>query len=155
MYGSSVEFTQAFGAAEIVMLTNLDTPTATVVNPVPISRALIDAAALIDSYIGRRYLLPLSVTPQVLIPYALDIARYRLDRIRNREDVRLRYEDAIKWLEMIAKGTLTLGTDVLTNTPIEATGHGSGEIDHGSVHYGDNRPSINLDGFIRDSNYYY
>lgn len=148
MYGTATEFSDAFGVPETVMLTNLDTPMATAIDSVPLNRALTDAAALIDSYIGRRYLLPLSVTPQVLIPYALDIARYRLDRIRNREDVRLRYEDAIKWLEMIAKGTLTLGTDVATNTPVEATGQGDGAANYGSVYYGDNRPSINLDGFV-------
>lgn len=148
MYGTAAEFEEAFGVPETVMLTNLDTPTATIVSPVPLTRALTDAAALIDSYIGRRYLLPMAVTPRVLIPYALDIARYRLDRIRNREDVRARYEDAIKWLEMVAKGTLDLGTDVLLNIPVEATGEGDGAVDYGSVYYGDNRPSINLDGFI-------
>ena len=148
MYGTAAEFSEAFGVPETVMLTNLDTPNATAVNFVPITRALTDSAALIDSYIGRRYLLPLLVTPQVLIPYALDIARYRLDRIRNREDVRVRYEDAIKWLEMIAKGTLDLGVDVLLNTPVVATGTGDGAATYGSVYYGDNRPSINLDGFI-------
>jgi phage gp36-like protein len=148
MYGTATEFSEAFGENETVMLTNLDTPMATAINPVPLSRALTDAAALIDSYIGRRYLLPLSVTPQVLIPYALDIARYRLDRIRDREDVRKRYEDAIKWLEMVAKGTLDLGTDVLLNTPVVAAGTGDGAVDYGSVYYGDNRPSINLDGFL-------
>jgi phage gp36-like protein len=148
MYGTATEFEEAFGVPETVMLTNLDTPNATTVNPVPLSRALTDAAALIDSYIGRRYLLPMSVTPQVLIPYALDIARYRLDRIRNREDVRVRYEDAIKWLEMVAKGTLDLGLGVQVNTPIVATGSGNGDAAYGSAYYGDNRPSINLDGFL-------
>jgi phage gp36-like protein len=148
MYGTATEFEEAFGVPETVMLTNLDTPNATAVNPVPLSRALTDAAAKIDSYIGRRYLLPLSVTPEVLIPIALDIARYRLDRIRNREDVRVRYEDAIKWLEMVAKGTLDLGLGVQVNTPVVATGQGNGDAAYGSVYYGDNRPSINLDGFL-------
>lgn len=149
MYGTATEFEQAFGAPETIMLTNLDIPNATAINPVPLDRALTDAAALIDSYISRRYLLPMSVTPQVLIPYALDIARYRLDRIRDRVDVRTRYEDAIKWLEMVAKGTLDLGLGVQVNTPVVATGQGNGDAAYGSVYYGDNRPSINLDGFIR------
>jgi phage gp36-like protein len=134
MYGTATEFEEAFGVPETVMLTNLDTPNATAVNPVPLTRALTDAAALIDSYIGRRYLLPLSVTPQVLIPYALDIARYRLDRIRDREDVRKRYEDAIEWLKLVAKGTLDLGTDVLLNTPVVATGAGDGAVDLSLIH---------------------
>jgi phage gp36-like protein len=143
MYGTAAQFVEAFGEPETVMLTNLDTPMATAIDPVPLERDLIDAAALIDSYIGRRYLLPLTVTPGVLIPYSLDIARYRLDRIRNREDVRVRYEDAIKWLESIACGKcalMGLGADALTNQPVNPTS-GVGSISYGSA------GSIDLVGF--------
>jgi phage gp36-like protein len=140
MYGTASQFIEAFGEPETVMLTNLDTPMATVVNPVPLNRSLVDGAALIDSYLLRRYQLPLTVTPQVLIPYALDIARYRLDRIRDREDVRQRYEDAIKWLESVASGKCFLGTDVAANLPVDAT------ATVGSVEYGSTE-TINLDGF--------
>ena len=140
MYGTAALFVDAFGLPETVMLTNLDTPMATVINPVPLNRALTDAAALIDSYLSRRYLLPLTVTPQVLIPYALDIARYRLDRIRDREDVRQRYEDAIKWLESVRDGKCFLGTDVATNLPVDAV------LSVGSVTYGSGG-SIDLVGF--------
>ena len=140
MYGSDVLFVEAFGEPETVMLTNLDNPTVFVVNPVPLNRALIDAAALIDSYLARRYLLPLAVVPQVLIPYALDIARYRLDRIRDREDVRKRYEDAIKWLEGVRDGKNFLGTDVAANLPVTAA------VSIGSVEYG-SAEAINLVGF--------
>jgi phage gp36-like protein len=140
MYGTEALFIEAFGQPEAVMLTNLDAPMATAIDPVPLNRALVDGAALIDSYLSRRYLLPLAVVPQVLIPYALDIARYRLDRIRNREDVRVRYEDAIKWLESVASGKCFLGTDVATNLPVDAT------TTVGSVSYG-SMGSINLEGF--------
>lgn len=140
MYGTSAQFIEAFGEPETVMLTNLDTPMATVINPVPLNRDLIDAAAVIDSYLGRRYLLPLTVTPQILIPYSLDIARYRLDRIRDREDVRKRYEDAIKWLESVRDGKCFLGTDVASNLPVDVS------ATVGSVSYGSSN-SINLEGF--------
>ena len=140
MYGTAVLFSEAFGMPETVMLTNLDTPTATLVNPVPLNRALVDSAALIDSYIGRRYPLPLPAVPQILIPYALDIARYRLDRIRNREDVRVRYEDAIKWLEGVRDGENTLGVDTIAMLSVEPT------ISVGSVSFGSYKP-INLEGF--------
>ncbi len=139
MYGDLNLFIEAFGEPETLMLTNLDTPNATVVNPVPINRALTDAAALIDSYLARRYQLPLLTVPQVLIPYSLDIARYKLDRIRNREDVRQRYEDAIKWLEMVASGKVYLGVDV-ANLPVPQT------ESVGAVVYGSSQ-SINMEGF--------
>ena len=140
MYGTAVLFSEAFGMPETVMLTNLDTPTATLVNPVPLTRALVDSAALIDSYIGRRYPLPLPAVPQILVPYALDIARYRLDRIQNREDVRIRYEDAIKWLEGVRDGENTLGVDTIAMLSVEPT------ISVGSVSFGSYQP-INLEGF--------
>jgi phage gp36-like protein len=133
-------FVEAFGEPETVMLTNLDDPTIAVVNPVPLNRALVDAAALIDSYLARRYQLPLSAVPQVLIPYALDIARYRLDRIRDREDVRQRYEDAIKWLESVRDGKCLLGTDVAANLPVDAAAS-IGAVESGSG------GSIDLVGF--------
>lgn len=140
MYGTEALFVEAFGEPETVMLTNLDRPMATTIDPVPLNRALVDGAALIDSYLLRRYQLPLTVTPQVLIPYALDIARYRLDRIRDREDVRKRYEDAIKWLESVASGKCFLGTDVATNLPVDAS------TTVGSVSYG-SAETIDLVGF--------
>lgn len=141
MYGTPVLFVEAFGRPETVMLTNLDTPNALTIEPVPLDRALTDAAALVDSYIGRRYQLPLAVTPQILIPYALDIARYRLDRIRNREDVRQRYEDAIRWLEGVRDGKNTLGVDIAL-IPVESTGS------VGSCTFGSDRTSsLDLTGY--------
>ena len=140
MYGTAILFAEAFGMPETVMLTNLDTPMATVLNPVPLDRALVDSAALIDSYIGRRYPLPLLAIPQILVPYALDIARYRLDRIRNREDVRARYEDAIKWLEGVRDGKNTLGVDTIAMLSVEPT------LSTGRASFGSYK-SINLEGF--------
>jgi phage gp36-like protein len=140
MYGSIALFEEAFGTPETLMLTNLDNPMAATIDTVPLDRALTDAAALIDTYLVRRYALPLSVVPQVLIPYSLDIARYRLDRIRDREDVRKRYEDAIKWLESVRDGKNFLGTDVATNEMVAATATVSA-ISYGSTE------SIDLRGF--------
>jgi phage gp36-like protein len=140
MYGSIALFEEAFGTPETLMLTNLDNPMALTINTVPLDRALTDAAALIDTYLARRYALPLSVVPQVLIPYSLDIARYRVDRIRDREDVRKRYEDAIRWLESVRDGKNFLGTDVATNEMVAATATVSA-ISYGSTE------SIDLRGF--------
>lgn len=112
-YATRQDFIDAFRETEAIMLTNLDTPNATAVDPVPLEKALADASALIDSYCGARYLLPLSPLPVVVNRYCLDIARYTLDRIRSREDVRLRYEDAIKFFEKVCKGLVSLGSDAV------------------------------------------
>jgi phage gp36-like protein len=113
VYATQQEFIEAFGEQEAIMLTNLDDASALAINTIRLDRALVDASALIDTYCGARYVLPLSPLPQSVIPYCLDIARYRLDRIRSREDVRLRYEDAIKYLEQVTKGMISLGADLL------------------------------------------
>lgn len=75
-----------------------------------ITRALDDASAEIDTYLGAAYALPLSETPPVVVNLAVDIALYRLsDRpgaLTN--EVRRRYEDAIALLKRIADGGATL-----------------------------------------------
>jgi phage gp36-like protein len=110
-YATQQDFINAFQEREAIMLTNLDRPNAIAVDSAPLNKALADASALIDDYCGQRYLLPLSPLPVTVNRYCLDIARYMLDRIRSREDVRLRYEDAIKFLEKVAKGLVSLGAN--------------------------------------------
>jgi phage gp36-like protein len=111
-YATQQDFINTFGETETIMLTNLDAPNAVAPNAVPLDKALADASNVIDAYCGVRYLLPLSPLPTVVNRYCLDIARYMLDRIRSREDVRLRYEDAIKFFEKVCKGLASLGSDV-------------------------------------------
>jgi phage gp36-like protein len=112
-YADRLDFVDAFGERETLMLTNLDNPNATAINPVPLNKALDDATAEINTYVASRYIVPLASTPTVVNRYCLDIARYMLDRIRSREDVRLRYEDALKWLGMLASGKVSIGADLL------------------------------------------
>lgn len=142
LYATQQDFINAFQEREAIMLTNLDAPNATAVNPVPLAKALADASALVDDYCGQRYLLPLNPLPVTVNRYCLDIARYMLDRIRSREDVRLRYEDAIKFLEKVAKGLVSLGAD--------AVGVGVGAVLPSSSALGARscaEPAINLEGY--------
>jgi phage gp36-like protein len=119
MYASTQDFINAFGEPETIMLTNLDDPSAGEPKLDPLDKALIDATALIDAYVGNRYVLPLTVVSTVTNRYCLDIARYMLDRIRSREDVRVRYEDAIKFFERVTKGLASLGAAALTGQNVE------------------------------------
>jgi phage gp36-like protein len=124
-YGTPQDFIDAFGEVEAIDLTNLDDVAATAVNPIPLGKALDDASGFMDGYFGHRYLLPLSATSATVNRVSLDIARYFLDRIKSREDVRLRYEDALKWLEGVGKGTISLGTETVGGTNLEAIGRDS------------------------------
>jgi phage gp36-like protein len=71
-----------------------------------IQRALDDATAEIDSYVGMRYPLPLTEVPPLIKRLACDIARYRLYDDAAPEEVRARYDDAVSVLRKIAAGQI-------------------------------------------------
>ena len=122
-YATEQQFIDQFGQEETIQLTNLEDPAAVAVNSTVLQAALDRASEEIDSYIGQRYDLPLVVLPVTLVQAALDIARYRLDNNDPREDVWQRYEDAIKWLLLIANGKVSL------NVPVEEEGEAAGARD--------------------------
>lgn len=66
------------------------------------------AASIIDAYLASRYTLPLVSVPSMLKALTLDVLRYRLWDDAAPEEVRRRYEDAIKQLELLARGILAL-----------------------------------------------
>ena len=111
-YTSLALLQDRFGLDELVQRSDKFQPfTGAVVTSV-IDRAIADADAEIDGYVGSRYTLPLPLpTPPVLVPIAGDIARYRLYDDAVPEVVRKRYEDAIARLRDIAAGRLSLGVD--------------------------------------------
>ncbi|THF60908.1 gp436 family protein [Pseudothauera rhizosphaerae] len=71
--------------------------------------AIGEAVAEIDGYVGTRYPLPLTPVPALLGRLAGDIARYRLYDDASSEEVRKRYEDAVRLLRGIADGQVSLG----------------------------------------------
>jgi phage gp36-like protein len=112
-YCAIAEFITTFGEQETVAVSNLYTPSAIAIDETNLEQALTDASALIDGYIQGRVTLPLSAlqVPATLKACCADIARYRLDRNRCREEVRMRYEDWIVWLKDVSKGIVNLGLD--------------------------------------------
>jgi phage gp36-like protein len=132
-YATRDEFVEAFELRETVELTNLEDPNATNINTVRLDRALIDAASEIDSYLWR-YQLPLSQSVDWFKPCNLDIAIYRLYQHNVPEDVRNRYLDWIKKLEMIAKGTMKLPATPIDG-PIANTTYGDVLVSRGDRTY--------------------
>lgn len=120
IYATAEQFIEAFTEQEAVALTNSDDPSAEYVNATVLTRALTDASAEIDSYLTGNYDLPLTEAPSTLVVHCLNIARYRLSMVAPGEDVRKRYEDSLRFLSMIAKGTVKLGVDS-NNEPIART----------------------------------
>lgn len=75
--------------------------------------AAAEAAAEIDSHIGTRYALPLATVPAVIVRLSRAITIFRLYERRYPggvpEGIRTSYTDAVKALQAIGDGTVTLG----------------------------------------------
>lgn len=96
-----------FGEDELVQLT--DANRSGTVDISVLEQAIQDADGEIDSYLAVRYSLPLSTVPTALMRIACDVTRYRLYDSRAPEEIRKRYEDAVKWLAAVANGSVSLG----------------------------------------------
>ena len=85
-------------------------------------RAISDADAQIDGYCGRRYSVPLDPVPVIIRKFSVDIAIYNLLQRRQGadEDREKDYNNAIKFLENVAKGLVTLGADDPDTPPADA-----------------------------------
>lgn len=109
MYATLADLEARFGAAEIVQLTDRADPPEGVADQAVADKALADADAEIDVYVGAKYALPLPAAPEVLRRVSCDIARYRLYEDRATDEVRRRHEDALGLLDKIARGVVSLG----------------------------------------------
>jgi phage gp36-like protein len=85
-----------------------------VVDSTRVTQAITDAEGEINGYVATRYAVPLIVpVPDLIKKLDIDITVYNLWRRRQKipDLIRTAYEDAVKKLEAIAKGTITLGVD--------------------------------------------
>jgi phage gp36-like protein len=114
-YASQQALIDRFGESELIRLSDHDGTGA--INASVVEGKLADADAEIDGYLSGRYTLPLTNVPEALRRIACDIARYHLYDDRVTEAVQKRYDDAIRFLRMVAKGEVQLGVDLGGNTP--------------------------------------
>ncbi len=106
-YITLADLNQRFGEAEILALADDGTGA---VDQDEIDRAIEDAQGEIDGRVAAGgYSVPLSPVPNIVIAYACDIARYRLYDAHASDQVTKRYEDAIRFLRLVAKGEVLLG----------------------------------------------
>lgn len=114
MYCASQDLIDRFGSDELIQLTAEAGEFGVFpneINQTQVDRAIADATATIDSYLAARYPLPLTQIPPVLERYASDMTRYFLHDRSPLEEVTNRYKDAIRYLEKVAKGEISLGID--------------------------------------------
>ncbi len=95
----------------LVQLTQ-DSAGSDVVNTTVLAAVIAAAEGEVDGYLGVRYQLPLASVPQLVKTLTARIVVYRLHRRRPGtigEDLEKDYQRAIKLLDRILEGTVTLG----------------------------------------------
>lgn len=109
-YAALQDLIDRFGQTELVQLTDRTNVPPTTVDETVVDRALDDADAMIDSYLGGRYALPVSSTPDALVKVAADLARYFLHGKAADKDspVTAANNQAIAWLVNVSKGLVVL-----------------------------------------------
>lgn len=134
-YASVQDLIDRFGEAELIQLTDPDAQAA--VQTARVQRALDDAQALADGYLGRVFALPLAgcakpvgvgaveyVPPPQLTRIVCDVARYYLyDDLAPEAEVYRRFKNASAELQAIADGKAVLGCP-WGGTPGEPAGAG-------------------------------
>lgn len=115
-YCTRQDLVDRFGEREVILLTDRDGSTGMVVDEV-LDRAIADAEAEIDGYLGGRYTVPLDPVPTSIRRVACDLARYYLHDQAPTDVVRQRYEDAVRFLRAVSRGEVTLGVSE-SGTPI-------------------------------------
>lgn len=109
-YATKQDLIDRFGVLELKQLTDRTNTPPTTIDDVVVNRALADATALADSYLGKSYDLPLSVTPPVLIKAVCDIARYYLHgkRVEKGDAISIAHDQALAWLKDVARGLVAI-----------------------------------------------
>ncbi len=109
MYATKNDMILAFGERECISLT--DTERLGKISEAVMEAALVRASSEIDGYLVARYRTPFADTARILTGRCGDIARYHLATAHRvlSEEIRLRYEDAIRFLEKVAEGRIGLG----------------------------------------------
>ncbi|MBF0127684.1 MAG: DUF1320 domain-containing protein [Magnetococcales bacterium] len=123
-YVTAQEMIDLYGREAITDLTDRADPPTYQIDAGILQRAIDAATELLDGYLGRRYQLPLDTVPVDLQEHARSAVFFNLHRGRIvgiSESVRARYDDAVSWLDKVAKGEILLRAA----TPPATTGVGS------------------------------
>ncbi len=113
-YSTQTDILKRISDAELSQLTS---EIEGVIDSAVVSEMIAAADGEIDGYIAVRYAVPLASPPKFINGISVSIAVYRLfERRASRlgginDAVKTAYENAVKTLDAIAKGKLTLGVD--------------------------------------------
>lgn len=107
-YATLSDLVDRYGEGMLVMLTDRGIVPRGVVDETVVARALADADALIDGYLGGRYVLPLASTPPLVAQIAAQIAICNLHVTTPEPKIAAEKDAAIAQLRDIARGVILL-----------------------------------------------
>lgn len=120
-YATQDDILAIMDEAELIRITD-DADSGTV-DTATVNAALGRASAKIDGYVGARHHVPLSPVPEIITGLCADLAAYDLysrSQAGTPDDRRERNKDAIRFLEQVAAGKISLGADDPDGTPGES-----------------------------------
>jgi phage gp36-like protein len=128
-YCTKQDLIDRFSERELIQLTDRTNSPASTIDDVVVDRALGDATALIDGYLGKVYTLPLATIPEMLVKLSADIARFYLHGkgVEKDSPIRTAYNDAVAYLRDVAKGLIQL-IDVGSGDTPPAAGGGQVQV---------------------------
>lgn len=125
-YCTISDLTTRYSAQELIDLSDRADPPVGAIDTAVLDAAIAEAGAVIDSYLGGRYTLPLATTPPALTAAACHLTRYALYDDRAPERVRELRDEAVAWLRDLAAGRA-----VLPDVAVDGGGAGLVEISVG------------------------
>lgn len=116
-YATSQDIIDRYGNDLLLIIADRDNDG--IADAVAIEQAAADADAEIDAYLAGRYQLPMAEVPGVLKRVAVDIMIYRLAATADvaTDAQQQRYNDAVKLLDKISKGQVSLGFPTVSTPP--------------------------------------
>jgi len=114
-YCTDEDVATRLGAADLAVLADHDGDGEA--DPAVVAQAIAHAQALMDSYLGVRYRVPVSLpgggVPDVLTVRAVNLAVHflRLGRDSVTDDARAQHLEDVAWLERAAAGAVSLGVE--------------------------------------------
>ncbi len=121
-YATQQNMIDRFSQKELIELTDRAEPATGAIVAAVMDRALADADAEINGHLSAKFTLPLDPVPTVMERIACDIARYYLYDDRVTEQVRDRYNNAVKFLKGVVSGEISVGVDAVSEAPAAAGG---------------------------------
>jgi phage gp36-like protein len=111
MYATVADMVARFGSDEMIRLSTPSGQDLVAVQSAPVLTALEEASSQIDSYLRRRYAVPLDIVPAEILRATCFLARYDLSMGEQKEpseQMRLARKEIIEWLVKITEGKVVL-----------------------------------------------